>query len=163
MFGGTGTYLHVTPNTGFTYLWSPSGLVDNPTSSDPFANPKETTTYTVQLTETATGCIYTITYTLYLFEINCDEPDIFLPNAFTPNNDNENDILFVRGNYIDKMNLKIYDRWGELVFETDKQSVGWDGTFKGRLVEPAVYVYYLTLTCLDEQEFFKKGNITVIR
>ena len=163
LFGGTGTYLHVTPNTGFTYFWSPSGLVDNPTSSDPFANPKETTTYTVQLTETATGCIYTITYTLYLFEINCDEPDIFLPNAFTPNNDNENDILFVRGNYIDKMNLKIYDRWGELVFETDKQSVGWDGTFKGRLVEPAVYVYYLTLTCLDEQEFFKKGNITVIR
>ena len=61
------------------------------------------------------------------------------------------------------MTLKIYDRWGELVFESNKQSIGWNGTYKGELVEPAVFVYYLTITCIDEQEYFKKGNITVIR
>ena len=68
---------------------------------------------------------------------------MFIPNAFTPNGDNENDVLFVRGRNVEKMYLKIYDRWGELVFETDKQSVGWDGKFKGELVDPAVFVYHL--------------------
>ena len=61
------------------------------------------------------------------------------------------------------MYLKIYNRWGELVFETDKQNVGWDGTYKGKLVDPAVFVYHLSVICVDKQEYFKKGNVTVIR
>ena len=61
------------------------------------------------------------------------------------------------------MVLKIYDRWGELVFETDQQKNGWDGTFNAKLVDPGVFVYYLTITCVDGQEYFKKGNVTVIR
>ncbi len=49
------------------------------------------------------------------------------------------------------------------MFETKNQNVGWDGKYKGELVDPAVYVYYLTVKCIDKQEYFKKGNITVIR
>jgi len=163
LYGGDGTYIHVTPNSGFTYLWTPAGSLNNATSSDPFATPSTTTNYTVYLTETSSGCSYFKTYTLYAFEINCGEPDVFIPNAFTPNQDNENDILYVRGSNVEEMVLKIYDRWGELVFETEKQSVGWDGTFKGELVDPGVFVYYLDIICVDGQEYFKKGNVTVIR
>ncbi len=163
LYGGDGTFIYVTPSTGFTYQWSPPIFLSNPTIPNPYATPTSTITYTVYLTETATGCTYAKTYTLYAFEINCGEPDVFIPNAFTPNQDNENDLLFVRGNNVEKMVLKIFDRWGELVFETDKQSKGWDGTYKGELVDPGVFVYYLEITCVDGQEYFKKGNVTVIR
>lgn len=165
LFGGGGTQLHVTPNTGFTYQWIPPFSLNNPTIPDPYATPSvpSVTTYTVILTEDGSGCQYSKTITIYAFEVNCGEPDVFIPNAFTPNNDNENDVLFVRGRNVEKMVLKIYDRWGELVFETDKQNKGWDGSFKGALVDPGVFVYYLTITCIDGQEYFKKGNVTVIR
>ena len=165
LYGGEGTQLYVNPNSGFTYQWFPVFYLNNPNIWNPYATPPppSTTTYNVILTEDGTGCQFLRTITLYAFEVNCGEPDVFIPNAFTPNNDNENDILFVRGKNVEKMVLKIYDRWGELVFETDKQNVGWDGTFKGALVDPAVFVYYLEITCVDGQEYFKKGNITVIR
>jgi len=61
------------------------------------------------------------------------------------------------------MVLRVYDRWGEKVFETSDQSLGWDGTFRGKAVDPAVYVYYLEATCIGNEEFFKKGNVTLIR
>ena len=165
LYGGEGTQLYVSPNTGFTYQWIPPFHLNNPNIWNPFATPPppSVTTYKVILTEDASGCQFERTITLYAFEVNCGEPDVFIPNAFTPNNDNENDILYVRGRNVEKMVLKIYDRWGELVFETDKQNVGWDGTFKGALVDPAVFVYYMEITCVDGQEYFKKGNVTVIR
>jgi len=163
LFDGEGTYLHVSPSTGFTYQWSPNLFINNSTSISPFVTPFTTTTYDLILIENLSGCSFSKAITIYVNEIICGEPDVFIPNAFTPNADGENDVLFVRGRNVRKMILKIYDRWGELVFETDKQSVGWDGTYKGDLVEPAVFVYYLTITCVDDQEYFKKGNVTVIR
>ena len=163
LYDGQGTYIHVTPNTGFTYSWNPPLNISPLNSPDPYANPASTITYSVELTENSSGCTYSKLYTIYAFEVNCGEPDVFIPNAFTPNKDNENDVLFVRGRNVRDMVLKIYDRWGELVFETDDQTKGWDGTYKGQLVDPGVFVYYLTITCIDGQEYFKKGNVTVIR
>ena len=95
--------------------------------------------------------------------MNCAEPDIYIPDAFTPNGDGNNDVLLVRGRFITTMQLKVFDRWGELVFETTDQDVGWDGTYKGKPVDPAVFVYWLKAVCADGQSFLKKGNITVIR
>ncbi len=109
------------------------------------------------------GCTKSDTVYIYVKELICGEPDIFIPNAFTPNADNANDNLYVRGNNIEEFVLRIYDRWGELVFETTDQSVGWDGTFKGKDCDPAVFDYYFEATCIDEEKFFKKGNITLIR
>lgn len=165
LYAGEGTQLYVSPNTGFTYNWTPPFFLNSTTIWNPFATPPppSVTDYTVSLVEDGTGCQFFRTIRIYAFEVNCGEPDVFIPNAFTPNGDNENDILYVRGKNVEKMLLKIYDRWGELVFETDKQSIGWDGTFKGELVDPAVFVYYLEVTCVDDQEYFKKGNVTVIR
>lgn len=160
---GSGTFLHVTPDSGFTFLWDGNVPETFNRSASPYVTPEKTTTYTVEITNEATGCSYSKTITVYVVEINCAEPDIFLPNAFTPNGDGENDLLLLRGNYITEMHLAIYNRWGEKVFETTDQKVGWDGTFKGESVEPNVFVYHLTALCADGQEYFKKGNITVIK
>ncbi len=165
LYSGETTQLHVLPNTGFTYQWAPFFNLNNATISDPIASPlpPSVTTYTVVLTEISSGCTFSRTVTIYAFEINCGEPDVFIPNAFTPNQDNENDLLFVRGQNVESMVLKIYNRWGELVFETDKQSIGWDGTYKGQFVDPGVFVFHIDIKCVDGQDYFKKGNVTVIR
>ncbi|MFM7176213.1 MAG: gliding motility-associated C-terminal domain-containing protein, partial [Bacteroidota bacterium] len=55
------------------------------------------------------------------------------------------------------------NRWGEKVFETNDPAIGWDGTYEGKAATPAVYVYYLDAVCFDNQRFFKKGNISLIR
>lgn len=162
LYNGNGTYLHVEPSSGFTYLWLPPFWLNNPTSPNPYAEPPTTTTYTVELTD-SNGCKYTKQYTIYAWEVICGEPEVFIPNAFTPNGDNENDVLYVRGRNVEKMNLSIYNRWGEKVFESNNQQVGWDGIYKGDFVEPGVFVYHLTVKCVDGQDYFKKGNVTVIR
>ena len=107
---------------------------------------------------TANGCDYT--YTTIITKVALAE--IFVPNAFTPNGDGENDMLFVRGDF-DELSFSIYNRWGEKVFETNDQSIGWDGTYKGNPVDPGVFVYHLITKCTDAEEIFKKGNVTVIR
>ncbi len=115
--------------------------------------------YDVSITvNTANGCTDSYTRTLEKSAL----AEVFVPNAFTPNGDRENDVLYVRGG-IDEMSFKIYDRWGELVFETEDQSIGWDGTYKGNPVDPGVFVYHLSTRCSDAEEVFKKGNVTVIR
>lgn len=163
LFNGEGTYLHADPDSNFTYLWLPNSNLTNNTIANPFANPPTTTNYSVLFTEISSGCSYIKYYTLYAWEIVCGEPNVYLPNAFTPNGDKENDVLFLRGRNVESMHLKIYDRWGELVFETTQQHVGWDGNYKGKPVDPAVYVYHLSVKCIDGQDYFKKGNVTVIR
>jgi gliding motility-associated-like protein len=153
--------LHVTP-LGYTYNWTPSPFLSNHQVPNPIATLEETTTFTVTITSNA-GCTKSASVTVYVKEVVCGEPDVFIPNAFTPNADNANDFLYVRGNNIDQLLFRIYDRWGELVFESIDQTIGWDGTFKGKDCDPAVFDYYVEITCIDQETFFKKGNITLIR
>ncbi len=163
LLNGEGTYLHALPDSNFSYSWSPTSNLSNSSISNPFANPPITTTYTLNYVENLSGCTYQKKITIYAFELWCGEPDVYLPNAFTPNGDKENEVLYLRGQNVKTMHLKLYDRWGELVFETTNQQMGWDGTYKGKPVDPAVFVYHLSVTCIDGQEYFKKGNVTVIR
>jgi len=98
-----------------------------------------------------------------MIDVICGPPDLYVPNAFTPNGDGDNDVLLVRGNNITNMTLRIYHRWGEKVFESTDQSTGWDGTYKGKECDPAVFVYYLDVDCLGGESYEQKGNITLIR
>jgi len=98
-----------------------------------------------------------------VLNIVCGPPNIFIPNTFTPNADGKNEKLYVRGLNLSKVHLAIYNRWGQVVFETFNQNEGWDGTFKEMKVDPDVFVYYLEATCEGGEEYFEKGNITVIR
>ncbi len=158
---GTTVQLNATSIQNVTYSWSPPAAVSDPTIAAPTAVIQQTTTFTVSISDGI--CTKDASVTVTVHELICDEPDIFVPNTFTPNGDGLNDILFVRGRHITEMEWQIFDRWGEKVFETRDRTFGWDGTFKGMKVDPAVFVYHLTAQCLDGQRYFTKGNVTVVR
>jgi len=88
---------------------------------------------------------------------------VFLPDAFSPNNDGNNDELRVYSNYLDQFELHIYNRWGEEVYVTYDPNFAWDGTYKGKELPPDVFGYYMRVVCIPDKPFFKKGNITLFR
>ncbi|MFH0864576.1 MAG: gliding motility-associated C-terminal domain-containing protein, partial [Bacteroidota bacterium] len=161
IIAGASTTLTATATDGtspYTYNWNPPSTLDNPLVQNPVASPLETTTYTIIVTD-ANGCSSTDTVTVYVDY----EMDIYLPTGFSPNGDNENDVLYVRGHGIKYLDLIIYDRWGEKIFETTHQADGWDGTYKGKALDPAVFVYYLNAIFYNNEEVTKKGNITLVK
>ncbi|TWR24504.1 gliding motility-associated C-terminal domain-containing protein [Mucilaginibacter achroorhodeus] len=88
---------------------------------------------------------------------------IFIPNAFTPNGDGNNDVLYVYGTNIKSLTFAVYDQWGEQQFRTTNKAAGWDGTYKGRAQPVGVYVYYADVTLNSGQVVRKKGTVTLIR
>lgn len=156
------TQLTVNQNPDFDYVWEAIPPGDNiPPIYNPLVTPLETTTYCVTVTDD-NGCTGTACIVVTVNDLFCDDRDIFIPNAFTPNGSGVNDMLFVRSNFIATMELVIYNRWGEKVFSTTDQSIGWDGTYKGQLLSPDVFGYYLTVMCPNEETYTKKGNITLL-
>lgn len=89
--------------------------------------------------------------------------DLFIPNAFTPNNDGLNDLFRAEGNIITGQNMKIFNQWGELIFETSAAGTGWDGAHKGKPQPVGVYIYAIRLKLADGSEVLKKGSINLIR
>ncbi|MBA3970743.1 MAG: gliding motility-associated C-terminal domain-containing protein [Bacteroidetes bacterium] len=162
IFAGSSTIIHAITDTTLTILWSPAGSLSNPNSFNPTASPTSTTTYTVTIIDSS-GCPRIATITIYVLSMQCDPADVFVPNTFTPNADGQNDILYVRGNMISELYFAVYDRWGELVFETKDQSKGWDGIYKGTKADPAVFAWYLNAKCYNGDELKKQGNTTLIR
>jgi gliding motility-associated-like protein len=89
--------------------------------------------------------------------------DIFIPNLFSPNGDGKNDNLFVYGKYIDKIEMNIFNQWGELVKTIRNKNQGWDGTHKGKPQPVGVYVYTAKIIMKDGRNINKKGSITIYR
>lgn len=147
---------------GYIYQWSPEEGLDDATIPNPKATPAETTTYTLTVTDEG-DCAATRQVTIVVLNPDCDEPNLFLPNAFTPNGDGNNDVLYFRSNIVAEMELAIYNRWGQRIFYSESQNEGWDGTFKGEKLTPDVYGYYLHAKCYNGQDYFKKGNVTLLR
>jgi gliding motility-associated-like protein len=90
-------------------------------------------------------------------------PLIDVPNAFSPNADNINDVLYLVGYGVMTVDFKIYDRWGNIVFQSDKMSLGWDGRYNGKPQEMEVYFYTLEGAFINNEPFKQKGNITLLR
>lgn len=158
--GGQTTLTGEAPS-GVTTSWIPPGQVSSPGSLITTATVYEDTDFYFVVSDGY--CTKTVLVPVKALEFICDEPYVFVPNAFTPDNDKTNDILYVRGPYVFEMIFRIYNRWGEMVFESTDQSSGWDGTFKGRACDPDVYDYYLDVKCIDGQQSIIKGNVTLIR
>ncbi len=161
---GGSTQLYVNPGN-YQYEWEPSSSLDNPSFQNPIASPLLTTNYIVKIN--SENCTKSDSITIEVRELNCGNPDVFIPNAFSPNNDENNDDFKVRGNYISENNFefKIFDRLGNLVFKTDNPLEGWNGNYHetNKPCDPGVFVYYLNLECLDGQTYFKKGNVTLLK
>jgi gliding motility-associated-like protein len=147
--------------SGYSYLWNPSTTLNNPTLQNPTATPMETTTYAVTITDGE--CLTKASVRVRVEDFICGTPSIYVPSAFTPNADGKNELLKVRGNNITRIYFALYDRWGEKVFETTSLDHGWDGKFRGKECDPAVYVYYLEIDCAGGASFIDKGNVTLIR
>ena len=94
---------------------------------------------------------------------NITEPAVDVPNAFTPQSNDINNKIFVRGFGIAKMKFVIYARWGEKVFETADKTIGWDGRYKGQLLPMDVYAFTLDVEFADGTKYRKTGDITLIR
>jgi gliding motility-associated-like protein len=156
---GGSSQLNVVP-AGFSYSWNHIGTLSNGSIANPVASPEVDTWYTVQVSEGE--CIVEDSVLVRVTDFVCGMPSIFIPNAFTPNLDNANEWLYVRGNNILELDFYLYDRWGEKVFETHSLTDGWNGYYKGKKVDPAVFVYYLRAVCDGGDEFFHEGNITVL-
>ncbi|QIL38957.1 T9SS type B sorting domain-containing protein [Pedobacter sp. HDW13] len=88
---------------------------------------------------------------------------VYIPNAFTPNNDGKNDVFLIYGNTIASAKMSIYTQWGQLIFQSDNVANGWDGTFKGVNQPTGVYVYMVEVTFADGTSTLKKGTVTLIR
>ncbi|MFN5088786.1 MAG: T9SS type B sorting domain-containing protein, partial [Bacteroidota bacterium] len=146
---------------GCQYIWSPFNTLNSLTDSVVIAMPNDTTIYKVIASKQ--GCSVTGTIRINVDDVQCEEPNIFVPNAFTPNNDGNNDELLVRGRWITSLRFVVYNRYGQELFTTNNQLEGWDGTYKGKDLGPDVFGYYLTVRCLDGGNFAKRGNVTLIK
>ena len=155
--------LHVTEVPGATYQWSNGYTLDHPNSPNPLATPVDSIAiYEVTVTDTM-GCMWTGKVRLICTEVNCGRPNIFIPNAFSPNNDGVNDRLCFHGTFVLDFYLAIYTRWGEKVFETHDIHSCWDGRYNGNLCMPGVYTYTCHVKCEANKENILKGDITLIR
>jgi gliding motility-associated-like protein len=157
-FTGTST----TPGVEFNWYTTPTGGTPIYTGGT-FTTPPATgnVTYYVEAKNPFTGLTSPrATATIIL---NNGANNVFVPNAFTPNSDGKNDILYVYAPNIKNVKFWVYDQWGELQFQSNSQSSGWDGTFKGRLQPVGVYVYYMEATSNDGSLIKKKGTITLLR
>ncbi len=124
---------------------------------------KQPGSYSVQITNMF-GC--SVTKSIKVSFQQCKTCPVYVPNAFTPNNDGTNDLFTIKSNCarIDDFTFLVYSRWGQPLFKTSDVKKGWDGTYRGKQQPPGVYVYFLTykrfgVPGLQEQ----KGAFTLLR
>jgi gliding motility-associated-like protein len=115
----------------------------------------------------ANGCIATDDVTVFVEA--SDDYTIFIPNTFTPNGDLSNDYFLPLGFNIDRiLSLRIYDRWGTLLYEANNitpgdYQVGWDGTYQNQPVNTDVYAYVVEFLIANGSVVMKGGNVTLLR
>ncbi len=156
---GSSTTLSVTGGTSYT--WSPANYLSCIECENPLATPPENMQYCV--TSELNSCISKACTDII---VTCEtNNDYSVPNAFTPNGDNNNDIFCLQGwdVCITNFNVMIFDRWGEKVYESTNFNFCWDGIYNGKLLDAAVFVYVINATKLNKDKINKKGNITLIR
>ncbi|MFO7868723.1 MAG: gliding motility-associated C-terminal domain-containing protein [Bacteroidales bacterium] len=106
------------------------------------------------------GCTDSTAKTISIYDI----PYLEVPSAFSPNNDNHNDVLRAVGRNVENVEFIIYNRWGTAIFTSDKLQYGWDGTYKGNNMPTGVYPYSIKATASYAKEHIHKtGNINLIR
>ncbi|MFA6199637.1 MAG: gliding motility-associated C-terminal domain-containing protein [Bacteroidales bacterium] len=162
IYDGDVILLSCTDITGVEYQWTPTTYVMTPNRPKTFATPMDTTTYYVYATD-GNGCNYLDSIKINVEVILCNKPNIFIPNIFTPNGDGKNDVIKVTGEYIETLNLLIFDRWGEKVFSTTNPQEGWNGTYRGENCMSGVYYYRLEVGCKLGRKYQTSGDITLIR
>lgn len=144
----------------YGFSWSPlEGILSSPMDATPLVQPLSSTTYYLTVIS-PNGCIaedstfVEVTNNIFLL----------LPNAFSPNGDGVNDILYMNHAGIKELyRFSIWNRWGELVFTTTDMSRGWDGLYNGKEQPISAFAYAIDALSWEEINIIEKGNITLIR
>lgn len=149
-----------------TWSWTPNNQGDildctlsDCTEAD--VTPVITTMFTATIT-TSEGCEASESVQILVI-VPSGGYSIGVPNSFSPNDDGKNDILFVDGFGITSMVFRIYNRYGQMVFESTDQNIGWDGTFNQELLNPATFAYTLEYSLVSGESGKKNGNITLLK
>lgn len=147
-------------NSGFTnYMWSPSSGLNNASIQNPTALITKDITYTVTAS-TPAGCEGTDNIAIKVFTVS----NIFVPNAFTPNNDGLNDILKAMPTGIKEFKyFTVYNQWGQQIFYTTNAINGWDGTFHSKPQDPGVFVWTCAGIDYSGKLIQRKGTVVLIR
>jgi gliding motility-associated-like protein len=146
-----------TTESNVNYLWSPGYYISCTHCNNPWVSPIETTTYTV---ETKNDCFdFSEEFLVNVIR------DFYLeaPSAFTPNGDSNNDIFRFEGNNIANFDLKIFNRWGDIVFSTNDINQGWDGTVNGHAQNIDTYKYLVEAETSHGYKFEKKGEFLLLK
>jgi gliding motility-associated-like protein len=166
------------PNgNNYTYVWAanPTMLLGGLRDSSAAATVKQTTDISV-IVRDGFGCIDTLAMSNGVagklskrYEVvtkACNEQSVFLPEAFSPNEDGENDILTVKSVFLDKaidFEMSIYSRWGQLLFSTQDPNQGWDGKVNGAFLQPDAYMVCMKGQCVDGIAFNRKQLVLLKR
>ena len=162
---GTSVTLNPTGSTGssniISYNWvSSADSISCASCPSPVVTPTTTTEYTLTIID-QTGCRSSASITVFV-DVICK--DAFIATAFSPNGDGVNDVLHVKSNCeLSTFSFKIFDRWGEKVFESSDPNYGWDGTYRNKPVDTGVFIYTVDGFLSSGVEVKKKGNVTLLR
>lgn len=142
-----------------SYDWTPATGLSCTDCENPVASPLETTTYTLSATD-SNGCVSTEQIVVVIK----NRYEIFFPNAFSPNGDGRNDIWapIDYGSARD-IEILVFNRWGEKVFESNSVLNGWDGTYKGKQLSPETFLFFVKGVYLDGREFEENGSFVLVR
>ncbi len=145
------------------YAWTPADGLSCADCPDPTANVQYSNVYQVQVTDN-NGC--TAEDQILIEYINQCVPDrVKIPNAITPNGDGVNDGFWIYEHEgLDRLEyLRVWNRWGELVYETDNFNDRWYGRYKGEKLNPGVYAYMIKAYCYGNEPYVVKGNVTILK
>ncbi len=165
IFRGQNVGLFANSTSAGSYTWNNAQVLNNNQIQNPIATPVEDDYFSVVFRDSQ-GCLVTDSIFIRVKEVICGEPYIFIPNAFTPNNDGVNDYFkaYFPPNMVTELYIAVYDRWGNIIFETENiNTQGWDGTYKGEKLGTDVYVFMVKARCLDNMEYVNQGNVTLLR
>ena len=143
---------------GSTIEWTPDVNLSCTACPDPTANPTTDTRYTITVTDPG-GCKLSDSLLVSVRQLG-----LLIPTGFSPNGDGENDVFHVLNKNLAQLDLQVFNRWGEKVYETTDWTVGWDGTYHGMKADVGVYVWQCSYRFLGEVGTkTAKGNVTLIR
>ncbi len=148
-----------------SYKWNNSEYLNDGNIPNPVAVLDDSILFKVSFRD-ENNCLATDTVFIKVKEVICGDPYVYVPNAFTPNSDGNNDRFkpYYPLSLVTDVYFAVYDRWGNVIFETtDLDDQGWDGTYKGERLATDVYVFWLKARCLNGEEYDHKGNVTLLR
>jgi gliding motility-associated-like protein len=152
------SYLNATDPS---FSWTPATGLSCIDCPNPTVNTYTPGVYTVTVSMVNDSAVCYGSTTLWVELLS--HPPVYIPDAFSPNGDGNNDVFMIYGESIKTVDMRIFNRWGELVFETENQYNGWDGMYKGHIQPIGVYTYETTITFLDNTQTQKNGSVKLVR